>query len=430
MNDAETGSWETIVIGAGAAGLIAAERSATIGRRTLLLEKSNKPGVKILMSGGTRCNLTHHTDRQGIIRAFGQQGRFLHSPLSYLSPQDVVVLFEREGVRTKVESTGKIFPESNRALDVRDALVRRLDTSGATLQLGEAAQSLSHRSGKGFVVETQKSSYRCENLILTVGGQSYPGCGTTGDGYAWLRDWGHTIVSPIPALAPLVTSDRWLHALQGISFQDVELWAELAAPIKGRKNRLEREPRYRGDLLLTHFGLSGPVPMNISRILGRAGHERPSFYCDFFPDQRQPELEQVIRRFAQQAGKRGFGAGLGHLLPQRFMDAVLEYLNLDGNRRGSEVPGAWVVSIASTLKRLPLRVTGTRGFAKAEVTAGGVALDEVQSKSMESKIVPHLYLAGEILDLDGPIGGFNFQAAFSTGWLAGHQGQAPQTWGS
>lgn len=430
MNEAEANSWETIVIGAGAAGLIAAERSAAIGRRTLLLEKSNKPGVKILMSGGTRCNLTHHTDRQGIIRAFGQQGRFLHAPLSYLSPQDVVALFERQGVQTKVESTGKIFPESNRAIDVRDALVRRLDASGATLQLGEAAQSLDHRPGNGFVVGTQKSSYRCENLILTVGGQSYPGCGTTGDGYDWLRDWGHTIISPIPALAPLVTSDRWLHALQGISFQDVELWAELDSPIKGRKKRLEREPRYRGDLLLTHFGLSGPVPMNVSRILGRAGHERPSFYCDFLPGHRQPELEQMIRRISQQSGKKGWGVGLGQLLPQRFMDAVLEHLNLDANRRGSEVPGSWIVSVASTLKRLPLSVTGTRGFAKAEVTAGGVTLDEVQSKSMESKLVPQLYLAGEILDLDGPIGGFNFQAAFSTGWLAGYQGQPPSAWPS
>ena len=267
-------------------------------------------------------------------------------------------------------------------------------------------------------------------LILTVGGQSYPGCGTTGDGYDWLREWGHQIVSPIPALAPLVTSDRWLQALQGISFQDVELWAEVSSSVKSHKKRLERESRYRGDLLLTHFGLSGPVPMNISRILGRAGHERPSFYCDFFPGYRQSELEQKIRRISQQVGKKGWGVGLGQLLPQRFMDALLDHLSLDVNRRGSEVPGSWIVLVASTLKRLPMGVTGTRGFAKAEVTAGGVALDEVQSKSMESKLIPQLYLAGEILDLDGPIGGFNFQAAFSTGWLAGYQGQPPSPWES
>ena len=195
MIKAQAASWETIVIGAGAAGLIAAERSAAMGRQTLLLEKSNKPGVKILMSGGTRCNLTHHTDRQGIIRAFGPQGRFFHSPLSYLSPQDVVELFEREGVRTKVESTGKIFPESNRALDVRDALVRRLRVSGATLQLGTAAQSITRQSNEGFVVETQSGSYSCEKLILTVGGQSYPGCGTTGDGYDWLRECAQMVSS-------------------------------------------------------------------------------------------------------------------------------------------------------------------------------------------------------------------------------------------
>ena len=427
MDGLSAAKWETIVVGAGAAGLIAAERSGACGRKTLLIEKSKKPGVKILMSGGTRCNLTHHTDCSGIVRAFGKQGSFLHAPLSHLSPQDVVDLFEKEGVKTKVESTGKVFPRSNRALDVRDALVRRLNASEVTLKTGEAVTDLSRDQHGEFRVQTANTIYRCGKLIITVGGQSYPGCGTTGDGYAWLRDWGHTIVPPIPALAPLTTSDQWLHQLKGISFQNVELWADSDVETETQKAKQERLIRCRGDMLLTHFGLSGPAPMNISRVLGISGGHPPIIYCDFFPEHRQAELEQLVRHLAQQSGKRSWLTGLSTHMPQRFAESLLKVLGLDGQRRGSEVPNPWVVRVAESLKRLRMKVTGTRGFAKAEVTAGGVALGEVRSKTMESKIVPKLFLAGEILDLDGPIGGFNFQAAFSTGWLAGYQGQNPRS---
>ncbi|HQU46280.1 MAG TPA: aminoacetone oxidase family FAD-binding enzyme, partial [Pirellulales bacterium] len=198
--------WEVIVVGAGAAGLLAAARAAERGRRTLLLEKNRRPGIKILMSGGTRCNLTHATDRRGIVREYGPPGRFLHSALAALSPQDLVDLFEAEGVRTKVEpDTGKIFPVSDRASDVLDALLARLRRSGCTLALEEPLIDLEAMASGGFMLTTAKRKLTTEKVLITTGGQSYPGSGTSGDAYAWAAAFGHTIVPPRPALTPVTT---------------------------------------------------------------------------------------------------------------------------------------------------------------------------------------------------------------------------------
>src|SRR5690349_8407146 len=194
--------WDVVVLGAGAAGLLAATRAAEAGRRTLLLEKNRKPGVKILMSGGTRCNLTHATDNRGIVEAYGPPGRFLHSALAALSVEDTIALFEAEGVATKVEETGKIFPVSNKAADVLAALVRRLERSGATLAPEEPLLDL-EADQTGFRLTTPRRVLRAGRVILTTGGQSYPGAGTTGDGYRWAARFGHTIVPPRPALTPL-----------------------------------------------------------------------------------------------------------------------------------------------------------------------------------------------------------------------------------
>src|SRR5262249_6302311 len=211
---------DVVVAGAGAAGLLAAIRAAERGRRVLLLEKNRKPGVKILMSGGTRCNITHATDNRGIVEAYGQPGEFLHSALAALSVEDTIALFEAEGVATKVEETGKVFPVSNKAVDVLNALVRRLNRSGATLSLDEPLQRLS-REGDGFELTTPKRSLAAAKVILTTGGKSYPGSGTTGDGYAFAAQFGHTIVPPRPALVPVRVNLPWVTELRGITLPDV-----------------------------------------------------------------------------------------------------------------------------------------------------------------------------------------------------------------
>jgi predicted Rossmann fold flavoprotein len=405
--------WDVVVVGAGAAGLVAAERAASCGRRTLLLEKNRKPGVKILISGGTRCNLTHATDVRGIVTAYAAQGRFLHSALAALGPADVVALVEQEGVPTKIEETGKIFPVSDRAADVVQAFVARLRRSGAELALAEPLSQLL-RDREGFLLTTNRRTLRATHVILTTGGLSYPGCGTTGDGYAWARALGHTIVPTRPALVPITTIDAWVRELSGITIPDVEL------KVVDRANPKRPLDARRGSLLFAHFGLTGPVALDISRAI--SGHAEPSqleLLCDFLPAASVNDLEAHIRSGLEQPGKKTVLSLVPELLPRRLAEQLLRAAGLDPDGRLAELSKAGRIQLIPAWKQARIGVHGTRGYAKAEVTAGGVSLSEVDSRDMQSKVAPGLYLAGEILDLDGPIGGYNFQAAFSTGWLAG-----------
>lgn len=411
-------------MGAGAAGLVAAERAAARGRRTLLLERNRKPGVKILMSGGTRCNLTQATDRRGIVEAYGPPGRFLHSALAALGPQELVALVEEEGVLTKVEETGKVFPVSNRAGDVLAAFVARLNRSGCELSLSESLVDL-ERVEDSFRLATSRRVLRARSVIVTTGGQSYPGCGTTGDGYRWARQFGHTIVPPRPALVPVTTSAEWVRSLSGITVSDVRLRLMEPADKDRSQSRGENsEPRAlntrQGSMLFTHFGLSGPVVLDISREV--SGHPRRNtlwLECDFLPNENAVELEERLRQQAASEGKKQLLSLVPETLPRRLAAVLLTQAALAGDSKAGELSKAGRGALVQVLKRLAIPVTGTRGFGKAEVTAGGISLEEVDSRSMQSKLVQKLYLAGEVLDLDGPIGGYNFQAAFSTGWLAG-----------
>jgi predicted Rossmann fold flavoprotein len=403
--------WDVVVVGAGAAGLLAAARSAERGRRTLLLEKSRKPGVKILISGGTRCNITHATDNRGIVEAFGPPGRFLHSALAALSVQDTLDLFAAEGVPTKTEQTGKIFPESNRATDVLAALLRRLDRSGATLALGQPVRDLKSNE-VGFSVATSERTLSASQVILTSGGQSYPGCGTTGDGYALAGRLGHRIVAPAPALVPLAVAAPWVADLRGITVTDVAL------DVRDGECSLARR---RGSFLFTHFGLSGPAVLDVSRVVSR--HPRPDslqLAIDFLPSVDPLALDEHIRTAALASGRKQLSSVLGDFLPRRLCDTLLSLGGVLNDQKAAGLTKSARRDLVRITKDLRLPITGTLGFNKAEVTAGGIALDEVDSRTMRSKIAPNLYIAGEVLDLDGPIGGFNFQAAWSTGWLAGN----------
>jgi predicted Rossmann fold flavoprotein len=404
--------WDVVVVGAGAAGLMAAIAAAEAGARVLLLEKNKRPGVKILMSGGTRCNITHACDDRGIVEAYGPPGRFLHSALAAFGVEDAIAFFEAEGVATKVEEGGKVFPLSNRAADVLAALLARLERSGATLGVEEAVQGIE----PGFLVQTARRELQARRVIVTTGGLSYPGSGTTGDGYAWAQRFGHGLVPTRPALVPITTSALWVPGLRGLSVADTE-----ARIIDGEKVLARR----RGALLFAHFGLSGPVALDVSRAV--ASHPTPAslaLEADLLPGKTLADLEGWLRQEASASGKKQVSVLLSQWLPRRLGDAVMALAGVPQERRAASLEREERARLASTCKRLRIPVTGTMGYGRAEVTAGGIPLDEVDSRTMESRKQPGLYLAGEVLDLDGPIGGYNFQAAWSTGWLAGTKAAA------
>lgn len=428
----DQGVWDVLVLGGGAAGLCAAIRAAERGARVLVAEKNRRPGVKILMSGGTRCNLTNARglrslrgisgpvdpaydpgEAQGsrsIQQAFGPNGKFLGPSLKALSVEDTVALFESEGLSTKIEGNGKVFPTSDKATDVLGALLARLHRSGAVLRCGSPALSV-EPCEDGFRVGLPGGLETARKVIVAVGGQSYPGCGTTGDGYAIGRRFGHTIVEPRPALVPLRVDAGWVSGLKGLTVPDVA--ASVCDPT-GRRLLQRREA-----LLFAHFGLTGPSILDVSRAVARSeGEDRLDLALDFAPDQRSETLDQTLRETCR-TGRRSVSSLIPIDVPRRLLDALVLAAGLPPDRMGPDLSRDERRRVVAACKDLRLPVLGTLGFAKAEVTSGGVRLDQVDPTTLESRLQPGLHFAGEVLDLDGLIGGYNFQAAWSTGWLAG-----------
>jgi hypothetical protein len=400
--------FDVAVLGAGAAGILAATRAAERGRRAVLLEKNRRPGVKILISGGTRCNVTHDCDARGIVEAFGENGAFLRPALAAFPPDALRKLLENEGVALYVEpENGKVFPRSDRAQDVLAALLRRLDRSGARLECGAAVREV-ERAGKCFRVSTAAGVFEADKVVLTTGGVSFPKTGTTGDGYRIAAALGHEIVPPRPALVPLASNDPEIRALSGIALQD--------AAVRVRSNGRVLAER-RAPLLFTHTGLSGPAAMDVSRAVSTAA--AITLEIDLLPASSPSDLDAWLRSEASSGGRRLVATVLDTRTPRRLAEAALAAARVPADRKLSELSRAERAAVVRALKALPAPISGTLGFDKAEVTAGGVALDGVNPKTMESRLVPRFFLAGEVLDLDAWIGGYNFQGAFSTGWLAG-----------
>jgi predicted Rossmann fold flavoprotein len=424
--------YDVAVLGAGAAGLVAAFRAAERGRRVVLLEKNRRPGVKILMSGGTRCNITNarglrdlrcvsgpvdpiYDPREArgarsIQDAFGSRGAFLAPALRALNVEATVRLFEAEGVATKIEGNGKVFPVSDRAVDVLDALLARLHRSGAELRTNSPALDV-RRNGEGFEVDTPQGTIRTRRVVVAVGGQSYPGSGTTGDGYSIARAFGHTLIEPRPALVPIRVAADWVGGLRGVTVPDV------VAAVRDESGRVLMERREA--VLFAHFGLTGPAILDVSRAVARS--DRPEglvLTLDLLPAER-PEAVDAWLQDECRRGRPLVAGVVGRRLPRRLADALLGALAVPADRVGPELSREERRRLVGALKGLRLPVAGTRGFGKAEVTSGGVTLDEIDPATLESRIAPGLHFIGEVLDLDGRIGGYNFQAAWSLGWLAG-----------
>jgi predicted Rossmann fold flavoprotein len=325
-------------------------------------------------------------------------------------------MFEAEGVATKIEANGKIFPVSDRALDVLEALVRRLSRSRAVLRRQSPVLSIERnvsgsRSSDGFTIVLADSTVMASRVVLAVGGRSYPGCGTTGDGYSIARALGHTVTETRPALVPVRVEPEWVTSLRGLSLPDV------VATVQTRTGQTLQQRREA--ILFAHFGFSGPAILDVSRAVARHdGPELLELRLDFLPARTREELDGILQTSCRQ-GRVSVLSILSADLPHRLAECLVQAAQIPRDRLGPALSRPERIRLVSVLKSLVLPIHGTLGFEKAEVTTGGVALDEVDARTLESRIVPGLHIAGEVLDLDGLIGGYNFQAAWSTGWLAG-----------
>ena len=399
---------EVLVVGAGAAGLMAAITAARRGRRTVLLEKNQRPGLKILISGGGRCNLTTTRSGADLEAQFGPvRGRFLRHALRAFQPAALREVFETAGVPLQEEDLEKVFPVSQQARDVVAALLNLARDAGVELRTGSPMRAV-RWTGSLFEVQAGSGSLTAASLVLATGGLSYPKTGTTGDGYDFCRGFGHTVTQTWPALAPLAVDAAWVHALQGIVLQGVAIAAYGAG---GEQLQVRNRP-----ILFTHKGLSGPAPMDLAGDIEEQ-QGAASVRFDFAPGVLQQTLEADWLAAAKSHGARRVEAALPPHLPERLRATLVQLAGADGTLAGLSRPAR--LRLLGLVKDLRVAVPRSLGFDHAEVTRGGVALDEIDARTMQSRRQPGLFVCGELLDIDGPIGGFNFQAAFATGRLAG-----------
>jgi len=406
---------DLIIVGAGAAGLWAAATAAKLGARVLLLEKTGRSGTKVLASGGTRCNLTTTLDSQGAAALYGDAAHFLAPALRALSPAAVVQHFHTLGVPTTTEpALEKVFPASQKAMDVRDALLKDANQAGVELRYRCPVTNIGFDRDT-WTAHTTSGSFACRKLLLCPGGQSYPKMGTTGDGYSWLRSLGLRVIPPVPALVPLKSPALWVTELTGVSVQTVQ--ARLLDP-SGRVVSRRSRP-----VVFTHHGLSGPGAMDLSVHLARAHHDGKALgwhvALDLLPQVSMDALRQQLAEAARAPGAPRLVRVIGPGVPGRLLQAVTRQAGLDdANPALNVVDRKRRNKLVDALKGLLVPVHGTLSWNKAEVTGGGLDLTLVNRRTMEVRGHPGLYVFGELLDFTGPIGGLNFQAAFATANLA------------
>lgn len=403
-----------VVVGGGAAGLMAAVEAARAGASVVLLEKMPSLGRKLSITGKGRCNLTNNADRDRIIANMPGNGQFLYSALTAFGAKDTMAFFAELGVPTKTERGGRVFPASDRAADVVAAFRRELARLGVDVRLRAAVASILVEDGAASGVKLADGrTVPADAVILATGGASYPGTGSTGDGYRMAAEVGHTIVPLRPSLVPLETVEEWPREVQGLTLKNVTVRA-LAAD--GRKLGEEF-----GELLFTHFGVSGPVVLTLSRAvttyIERGGRE-PRLGIDLKPALAAEALDRRLQRDFAAHARKHFANALDDLLPRRLIPIIIRLAGIPPARPVHQITRSERTTLVAVLKNLTLTVKGPRPLAEAIVTAGGVSTKEIDPRTLASKLVRGLYFAGEVIDVDGFTGGYNLQAAFATGRAA------------
>jgi hypothetical protein len=405
-------NYDVAIIGGGPAGMMAAIRAGELGARVILLEKTKRLGTKLLITGKGRCNITNQTDSdREMIEAFGKNGKFLFSALKKFGVADVIDFFENSGLKTKVERGNRVFPESDMSRDVLDVLIAALKKSKVEIKLDSAVKEIVLKDNKiEKVLLFGGREIIADKYIIATGGKSYPGTGSTGDGYGWLDKVGHTITELSPALVPIIIKEKIIKDLEGLSLKNVEI----SLYQDGKKI----DSRF-GEAIFTADGMSGPIIIDISGVVGAHWSGKLKLSIDFKPALDYPTLDLRLQKDFTEPYKKVFKNSLNDLLPQKMIPVIIELSGIDPEKKAGTITRDERKKILHLLKEFTLTVKSLGGFDHAIITAGGAATNEVDPKTMQSKIITNLFLAGEILDLHGPTGGFNLQECWSTGYAAG-----------
>jgi len=404
--------YDVIIIGGGPAGMMAAGRAGVLGARVLLLEKNKSLGIKLLATGHGRCNLTNMSaDKKETISCYGKNSKFLMSAFHRFGVEETLDFFKERGVVTKVEDNGRVFPKSDKARDVLQVLVDYLIENNVEIKYNSTVQNVIKKDDKiEKIILENGEELMADKFVISVGGQSYPGTGSTGDAYVWLTELGHTVIKPRPALTSLILTDNFIKAVEGVSLQNVGIVL---------KNDNKKILSKNGSLIFTADGVSGPAIIDMSREIDLTVPSKFSLSLDLLPQTSEADLDVQFQKEFQRDGNKMIKNSLTPLAPSRLGVLLLWLLNIDPEKPLSIMTKDERKGIVRLLKNFVLEIKDVKGFDKAMITAGGVDTREVDPKTMQSKIISNLYFAGEILDLDGPTGGYNLQICWSTGYVVG-----------
>lgn len=405
-------TYDVAVIGGGPAGMMAAIRAAELGASVVLIEKNEKLGKKLLITGGGRCNVTNATfDNRALAEKYGKRGKFLLAPLSRWNAQSTIDYFEQHDMPTKVENESRVFPKSDSAKSVWDVLVNDLKRHNVKILLNCPVSKIVRAKDSILHVETPQGSILAKTFIIGTGGKARPETGSSGDGFLWLAKLGHTVITPDVALVPIKTTESWIKKLQGLSLSGVKI-----SILENRERTLSKT----GKVLFTHFGMSGPLILNMSSALREAMSESVvTLSLDLFPNLDHKELDVKLREHLEKSQNKKWQNALKGFVPPLLAPVLVELSRIDSEIFVNKIPKEARITFVKLLKDLSITPDGFLGTEKAIVSSGGIALEEVDFKTMRSLKIENLYLAGDILDFNRPSGGFSLQICWTTGFVAG-----------
>lgn len=394
--------YDLCIIGGGPAGMMAALRAEERGKSVVLIEKNKELGSKLFLTGGGRCNLTHAgLNKKDFALKFGKQGDFLLSPLSIFGVEETINFFNKKGLSLKTEGDGKVYPKSEKSKDVLDFFKTELKKNKVKILTGNKVSNFTFKDGKieKVILDDGKEIF-ADNFLIATGGKSYPQTGSTGNGYNFAKRAGHSVTELKPALSPVETKEKWVSILKGISLEKVGV-------------SLNRQKPVIGDVLFTHFGLSGPIILNLSENI----NTKDELVIDLFPKKNIDELEKKLIVLLDKEPKKTVFNALGEIVPMKLLAILLNFSNVKKDEICRNISKGERKKIVKNLKNVKFTVIGVLGFEKAMITKGGISLKEIDSRKMRSKIIDNLYFAGEVIDLNGESGGFNLQMCFTTGYV-------------